>query len=52
MNAPSTPHPNYEILIAAARKAGPVTVAARLASCAVAVLAAHSKLATGRVMGA
>ena len=27
MNAPSTPHPNYEILIAAARKAGPVTVA-------------------------
>ena len=27
MNAPSTPHPNYELLIAAAQKAGPATVA-------------------------
>ncbi|WP_332852267.1 phosphate acetyltransferase [Duganella sp. S19_KUP01_CR8] len=27
MNAPNTPHPNYETLIAAARKVGPVTVA-------------------------
>ncbi|MBV6324337.1 phosphate acetyltransferase [Duganella violaceipulchra] len=27
MNAPNTPHPNYDILIAAARKVGPVTVA-------------------------
>ncbi len=27
MNAPNTPHPNYETLIAAARKVGPMTVA-------------------------